>query len=305
MNNKDKYFLKWLSDSLSEEDMKAIGQEKELSSLRRLMSALSRFKAPEFDTETELKRLHQQQSVSIRPLNTEWIRPALRIAASLLLLAGLYAAFVLVNTTNITTPAAEKRQVVLPDGSMVELNAGTRLTYGKLFWKSRRRLSLDGEAFFAVESGSPFSVKTSSGTVRVLGTKFNINRRSGDYFEVACFEGLVEVQHDSGSDKVFPSQILRVQDGEKMLITGTGNSVPDWMVGESVFLSIPFGLVVRELEIQFGISIDMQAIDGQQRFSGRFSHSDLDNALKAITLPTNTVYEMTGDRKILLKGNAE
>ena len=188
---------------------------------------------------------------------------------------------------------------------MVELNAGTRLTYGKLFWRSRRRLSLEGEAFFAVESGTPFSVQTSSGTVLVLGTKFNVSQRSGGYFEVACYEGLVEVQHDSGSEKVSPSQIFRVHDGEKMLSTGTGNSVPDWMSGESVFLSVPFLLVIRELEIQYGISIEMQGIDGQQRFSGRFSHSDLGKALKAITLPTNTVYEMTGDRKILLKGNAE
>jgi ferric-dicitrate binding protein FerR (iron transport regulator) len=46
------------------------------------------------------------------------------------------------------------------------------------------------EAYFQVKKGQTFSVNTTDGVVKVLGTHFNVKQRK-NYFEVNCFEGLV------------------------------------------------------------------------------------------------------------------
>ena len=69
-------------------------------------------------------------------------------------------------------------RLVLPDQSVVWLNAGSRLVYPSVFDEKERKVQLFGEGYFEVEADSehPFSVSTSEG-LRVIayGTKFNVN----------------------------------------------------------------------------------------------------------------------------------
>ncbi|MNE02585.1 fec operon regulator FecR [compost metagenome] len=67
------------------------------------------------------------------------------------------------------------RKVTLADGSQVELNIGTRLTYAD--YKDQRRVTLkNGEAFFDVSHAQdhPFVVRAAGGQIRVTGTQFNV-----------------------------------------------------------------------------------------------------------------------------------
>ncbi|MBK5548977.1 FecR family protein [Pseudomonas sp. TH03] len=67
------------------------------------------------------------------------------------------------------------RQVTLSDGSQVELNLGTELTFRN--YKDERRATLKkGEAFFSVshDMTHPFIVKAAEGRIRVTGTQFNV-----------------------------------------------------------------------------------------------------------------------------------
>ena len=80
----------------------------------------------------------------------------------------------------------------MPDGSSVNLNAGSELEYTSFNWKKNRVLSLGGEAFFKVKKGKTFTVITKEGNVKVLGTQFKVKSREKLY-EVTCFEGKVQV----------------------------------------------------------------------------------------------------------------
>jgi transmembrane sensor len=90
------------------------------------------------------------------------------------------------------------RTFTLKDGSQVELNLGSELTYSN--YKDRRQVKLDkGEAFFSVshDSHHPFVVKAAEGRIRVTGTRFNVWMYE-DQVKVSLIEGSVLVSSDDG-----------------------------------------------------------------------------------------------------------
>jgi transmembrane sensor len=85
------------------------------------------------------------------------------------------------------------RQVTLKDGSRVELNLGTELTYSN--YKDHRQVTLKkGEAFFSIahDTRHPFVVKAAEGKIRVTGTQFNVWMYE-DQVKVNLIEGSVLV----------------------------------------------------------------------------------------------------------------
>lgn len=101
--------------------------------------------------------------------------------------------------------------VTLSDGTKVWLNSKSTLKYPVNFSGDKRTVTLDGEAYFEVTKNthSPFSVKTKSGNVNVLGTHFNVSSYSDDeIFSTTLVEGKVEVSDFDNSSKK-SSVILR------------------------------------------------------------------------------------------------
>src|SRR5690606_693130 len=96
------------------------------------------------------------------------------MAAAAVVVVGLGAALWLRPTVH-RAPLGERLAVVLPDGSRVELNSGSRLAYRRTFGWRARRVDLHGEAFFdVVPADVPFTVRTFNSAVTVLGTRFNV-----------------------------------------------------------------------------------------------------------------------------------
>ena len=84
------------------------------------------------------------------------------------------------------------QQVDLPDGSVVNLNKNSTISFDSDF--SDRTVHLQGEALFeVVEGNGEFTVKTESGEVVVMGTIFNVKDRD-DEMEVEVEEGEVELK---------------------------------------------------------------------------------------------------------------
>jgi transmembrane sensor len=159
------------------------------------------------------------------------------------------------------TQHGERRTIVLPDQSEVNLNVGTTLHYESTFSDSLRLVHLDGEAFFEVESdGRPFVVQTPTTLIRVLGTSFNVRSRERTT-TVIVKEGVVSVQNlnkTSGS-----GMILSL--GEKSIHRpGESITLPEmvdtekaigWLRGELVFKGIPIEQVMAELTRVFDVEI--------------------------------------------------
>jgi transmembrane sensor len=90
------------------------------------------------------------------------------------------------------------RQVTLADGSQLELNLNTELTFSN--YKDERRVTLKrGEAFFSVSHDvtHPFIVRAGEGRIRVTGTRFNVWMYD-DQVRVTLVEGSVLVKSNTG-----------------------------------------------------------------------------------------------------------
>ncbi|OLF54114.1 FecR family protein [Pseudomonas chlororaphis] len=140
------------------------------------------------------------------------------------------------------------RQVTLADGSQVELNLGSELTYSN--YKDQRRATLKkGEAFFKVshDSAHPFVVKAGSGQVRVTGTQFNVWMYE-DQVRVTLLEGSVLVNSDSsrpdGGFRLDPGMQARYRRGDyqpQISQTYPGDSSLAWRQGKLVLDNLALG----------------------------------------------------------------
>jgi len=162
----------------------------------------------------------------------------LRYAAAVLLIAGLgFAAYTVadqfkkkevpVTYTEITTENGQKKEVTLPDGTKVWLNSGTTFKYSDNYAKEYREVFLSGEAFFEVtrDESRTFIVRTDNITIRVLGTRFNVNCYPDlKMVETTVISGIVSLQNDNnkeGNDIVILNKLEKgtyLKDQQKILI---------------------------------------------------------------------------------------
>ncbi|MDE3145522.1 MAG: FecR family protein [Bacteroidota bacterium] len=117
-----------------------------------------------------------------------------------------------------------KSKIILPDGTIVWLNSGSKLYYSPKFTDTIRSVALEGEAFFDVvkDAKHPFIVHTSGIDIRVLGTAFNVKSYESDpTIETTLIRGLIEVvkKNESLSSKVI------VRPHEKLIFNKENNTL--------------------------------------------------------------------------------
>src|SRR6266581_3747878 len=91
-------------------------------------------------------------------------------------------------------------QLVLQDGSRVDLNTGSEIKVR--FTGGQREVVLThGEALFTVMQRAdwPFSVRAGGATIRTVGTKFSVRLRDDDEADVLVIEGPVAIDEGSAA----------------------------------------------------------------------------------------------------------
>lgn len=295
---KEDLIIKWLDNNLSEKELKAFEQLDASSIYTKMDRAAQSFKAPSFDVDTAFSKLKEAQ---ITPKSSsQWKKYLSGIAAALILSFGLYFAFQQTSDTQILAQNSEKIESLLPDASQVVLNAGSSISFNEKSWADDREVDLKGEAYFKVAKGSKFTVHTSQGQVSVLGTQFTVNARE-NFFEVICFEGLVEVTFNGTVHKLPAGKGFKVYDNKQFDNT-TEKLEPTWLQEKSSFISVPYVEVVEELERQYNTEISVNPNLTRTLFTGSFTHANLETALQAITIPLNLSYTINGN-EVVLKPN--
>ena len=296
--NREELISKWLDNNLNNEEFKAFKKLEDYDDLVKLNTNLQAFKADDYNTSTELENvLSAIRSKKQTP--THWIKPFLRVAAILAVCFSFYYYTTTLDTT-ISTEYAQKTTIELPDASSVSLNAKSNLVFNKKDWNQAREVTLQGEAFFKVAKGSSFKVKTTSGTVTVYGTQFNVKQRD-NYFEVICYEGLVGVTYNSQETKLKPGNSFLIIDGKTIAKEKENRTMPSWLNNASTFRSLPYKTVIAEFERQYNVQVTLLGIDSSQLFTGSFAHDNIELALKAITLPLHATYSKSNNT-ITLRG---
>ncbi len=96
----------------------------------------------------------------------------------------------------IMVSLGSKSKVKLPDGSIVNLNSGSKLAYPAFFSDKNRQVNLEGEGYFEVnaDSSRPFFVHTSDITIKVIGTSFNVKSYpESNTIETTLVSGSLEI----------------------------------------------------------------------------------------------------------------
>ncbi|MBU3822690.1 FecR family protein [Flavobacteriaceae bacterium XHP0103] len=282
---------KWLDNNLNDQGLEAFKKLEDYDDLIKLSESTKAFKANDYNTSAELNKV--LSTIKNSKKETSFVKPWMRVAAILAICFGLYY-YTTTLDTNISTQVAEKTNIELPDASTVTLNAKSHLAYNKNSWKNKRDVELEGEAFFKVAKGSTFNVITTSGTVTVYGTQFNVKQRD-NYFEVICYEGLVGVTYNSKETKLKPGDSFLIIDGKSIAKEKETLPTPSWINNESQFKSLPYHEVLDEFERQYDVTFISENIDGEQLFTGKFTHDNIEIALKSITLPLRLTYSKTNN----------
>ncbi len=297
----ENYLAKWLNGDLTEAELLEFKNSDEYVSYRRIVEATDGLKAPEFDDNRAYQALKNRRELQDRKVVTlHPFRKFFRVAAAAaVLIVGSYLYLNLSDET-ISTSYAESKELTLPDLSEVVLNADSEISYSERKWNNYRKVDLKGEAFFKVAKGKRFTVETDAGQIAVLGTQFNVENREG-FFEVTCFEGLVSVSFNNEETQLSPGSSFIAINDEIVKTSVPHTSVPSWMNDESSFKSVPLKYVLDEFERQHDIAVETQNIDLQQLFTGTFSNTDPDVALKSISVPSQIKFKFEGD-KVLFYG---
>lgn len=301
MNRMEKnYFLaKWLNQEITEEELLKHISDEEFQSYKKIIAATEALKAPEFNTEEALKKALLVRNKTSKVKKLHFIKYWYSAAAMLAILVSSYY-FISNKNTNYTTQLAEKITFELPDNSKVNLNADSKITYKSKNWNTKRELNLKGEAYFNVEKGSKFTVKTNLGLVSVLGTQFNVVVRD-TYFEVNCYEGLVSVNYKNKLIKVPAGSGFKMLNSKTAFTSENTAQIPSWIENNSSFKSMPYKYVVKELERQFNIKIEYDQIHSETLFTGNFTHTNLEMALQAISIPLNLEFTIFSSEKVFLQ----
>ena len=165
----------------------------------------------------------------------------------------------------ILDPSGTQSRITLADGSVVTLKDGSRLNLKNSFMGGTREVTLVGEAFFEIahNPNKPFIIHTGRVRTTVLGTSFSIKAMPGENsITVAVAEGKVKVEDGS--------KLLATLEANQQFIHGIEAEYLqekevvveheiDWIMHELFFSNMPFGDIVQELAIKYGVNIVIES----------------------------------------------
>jgi transmembrane sensor len=178
-----------------------------------------------------------------------------------------------ISTASIASGSVHKI-VILADDTRLDMNVATKAQVA--YSATARTLDLQsGEVFLDVkpDKARPFEVRTAFGKIRVTGTSFNVNTRSGQ-LEVSVRRGNVQVQSPFGATaSLTAGQNVRVRDGKLSVVRAVSfASIDAWRHPWLETNGISVADLAVQLEAEHGINIIIGANDvGRLIVSGRFS----------------------------------
>jgi ferric-dicitrate binding protein FerR (iron transport regulator) len=274
-----------------------------------------------FDIDKGWEKLHRRIATSaekqqpansvpfagIRLISLPRPRMAAAITLLLLLAAGSTWLYVTLRENTLVTVASagkdNRTSITLPDGSVVFMNANTKITYSRDFNSGNREIDLTGEAFFDVihQPDRPFIVNAGEASVKVLGTSFNV--------QAAKSTGAVEVYVESGKVRLYDtdnsSYALDIEPGYIGTLGNEGAGKQKntdanylaWKTRSLYFDNTAMAEVARGILDIYQVSLQFENPEMSHcRIQGNFEKETLENVLETICTIHNWKWERKGDR---------
>lgn len=278
------------------------------------------------EIEASLQRhLQQIQNLpSAKPapvIKKSFRRSLLRVAAVfvgvVLIAASYFIFFSKPAKLTASTKFGETKQVVLPDGSVVDLNANSSISYSKEWQQGEKReVWLNGEAYFDVkhinkdtnniQPGEQFLVHVKDLTVAVLGTTFDIRQRRLKT-EVILQSGKIKLLFEDGSVKEMimqPGELVSYNEPDKKVSkqNASAEQFTAWKESKLILTDPTVSEILAYLEDNFGkkIRVEDNSLNAKV-INGPILLSSLDDALFVLSTVLNTEIIKTDSTNILLR----
>ncbi len=292
-------------------------QDEKISLARELVIAATSLSGDRLQPARK-KILHQQLMVKIHRHKKQLRlrRISLSLAATLLLCLisfKVYPYLIKADDRLIyVSQYGERKKINLPDGTIVDLNANSKLTLGDQWEKDLREVWLEGEAYFKVRegyaTGSKFTVHTSKLDIEVLGTHFNVNSRPGTT-KVYLEQGRVKLmlnQSEKAEQELFldPGDLAQFTDDHHEIIKQSSRqaeSLVSWKTGYLIYNNASLSEVIADIRNTYGKEVrvmDTKLL--QNHINGALPTDDLNEFIRMTELLFN-VNASIEKNKIILK----
>lgn len=161
--------------------------------------------------------------------------------------------------TSVVADCGQISKVVLPDSSVIWVNAGSTIKYNNRYSATNRDIDLIGEAFFKVKGNLdiPFVVSSSNLRVKVLGTEFSVSAYPEEAnIHVVLEKGKVELT--SAADAQFrcemkPGELATFHKRKRELAVSSVNTdlYTSWKDGLINIYNLPLSALVIKLEKRY------------------------------------------------------
>lgn len=238
-----------------------------------------------------------------------WRGPVFAAAAALTAMVGV-AQWRGGNTATAqvyATQVGQRDSVKLPDGSMVVLAPGSRLTVAPGFNDGNRDVTLEGAAFFEVkhDGAHPFVVHSRDAEIRDIGTAFSVKTDANGRVAVAVTHGIVALR-DTAAGSSAPVELRAgdrgvLQAGAVAVARGT---VTDedmaWTRGQLAYRDAPLAEVQADLRRWYGIELQVtDAVLAQRTLTASFRGDSAAQVVQVIALALGADVVQRGDTILL------
>jgi ferric-dicitrate binding protein FerR (iron transport regulator) len=195
----------------------------------------------------------------------------------------------------LATPKGGKYKLMLPDGSMVWLNAASTLRFPTAFQGNTREVTVTGEAYFEIAPNAkqPFHVKVNDMDVQVLGTNFNVMAYDDENtVNTTLLQGSVKVSQGNNSGLLKPGQFSAIdKEGAIKIREADVEETIAWKNDMFVFRAYDFKKVMRQLERWYNVTVVYKSKIPEGKYSGMIGRnnniSQVLNILKASGISFN------------------
>lgn len=198
----------------------------------------------------------------------EPIKPTASIVKAGVVVSGTKADFSKIKTTSgepemkkISTPRGKDYELVLSDGTVVLLNADSKITFPTRFTGDKRTVKLVGEAYFKVSKNKhrPFIVETGNLYTKVLGTEFNLKAYPHSDVNVTLIKGSVAVNAEGKEVMLKPGENAEYSEDKDIEVTTVDTEgYIQWKDGYFYFDNVPLIDVVRDLGRWYNVNIEIR-----------------------------------------------
>lgn len=213
----------------------------------------------------------------------------------------------------LTAPPQQKTVVTLPDHSIVQLQAGSSLTYPEAFASGNREVMLSGEAFFEItkDAAKPFIVRSGDVLTTVLGTSFNVQAFPHENTSITVLTGKVEVQVSASTGPAIAPVILTpgnqaVYDNRYKAITTSVVAVEhyiSWRDNIISFNNTSLEEAGEKLSRWYGVTLTFENEAVKHcRISGQYKDQRLEDVLESIEYMYNIKSRVVNKNNLILYG---